>query len=73
MAERKHIKTKISKLKKGNFFVRRVAKSEPIYRFLGKKRHYDNNGDFLGWAWAAKDVIDGNEVYTRYDVDVVKV
>jgi|LakMenEpi03Aug12_release.lakeMendotaPanAssembly.Ray.scaffolds.fasta_scaffold4248942_1 hypothetical protein len=73
MAERKHIKTKISKLKKGNFFVRRVAKSEPIYRFLGKQRYYDDNGSFMGWAWVAIDVIDANKVYTRHDVDVVKV
>lgn len=66
-------KTKISKLKKGEFFKRSLSKGEPVYRYLGKKRYYNKNNEYLGWAFAAKELFEDNIAYTKYDIDVVVI
>jgi hypothetical protein len=72
MDERYFVKTKISKLKSRDFFVRSIASKETIYRYLGKKKVYNKNRDFSGWAWNAINIADLKEVLITSDIDVVK-
>jgi hypothetical protein len=63
-------KTKISKLKKGDFFQKVGGKK--VYVYQGKERSYDRWGTFKGWAFSWSDYENINSFgSTRSDIDVI--
>jgi hypothetical protein len=63
-------KTKLSKLKKGDFFQKIGGRK--VYIYQGKERSYDRWGTFKGWGFYWQHYDDINEFgHTRNDIDVI--
>lgn len=64
-------RTKLSKLKKGQFF--RFPKSDTVYRYNGKVRMYNNSsGQFKGWGHSyerADDINSERQVFKDKEVN----
>jgi hypothetical protein len=54
--------TKISKLKKGEFFRKKGGKK--VYIYNGKDRAYSRYGDFKGWGFSFTDFEDSSNFFT---------
>ena len=64
------VKTKISKLKKGDLFNKVGGKKLLVYQ--GKERSYDKWGTFKGWAFSWSEYYDVNSFgSTRNNIDVI--
>lgn len=63
-------KTKISKLKKGDYFKKNET-ARKVFMYEGKMRKYDFWGEYKGWGFGYSDVDDiSHEAVSKKDIDV---